>query len=84
MKRKPTGRTGLRTGAALLALGLAASAWAQGTFYREVEKDGRIYVFNIMRQFQAWEQSGEMGVAITLLGYGPNGGLRQRGGHPPL
>jgi phosphate-selective porin OprO/OprP len=58
---------------AVLAVSLGAPAWSQGSFYREVEKDGRIYVFNNMRSYQAWEQSGEMGVGITLLGYGPNG-----------
>jgi hypothetical protein len=56
-----------------LILATAAGAAAQGSFYREVAKDGRIYVFNNMTQFADWEKSGEMGVAITLLGYGPNG-----------
>jgi phosphate-selective porin OprO/OprP len=59
--------------AVALLLGLAAGVQAQGSFYREVEKDGRIYVFNNMQQFTDWEKSGEMGVGITLLGYGPNG-----------
>ena len=56
-----------------LVLATAAGAAAQGSFYREVEKDGRIFVFNNMAQFSDWEKSGEMGVAITLLSYGPNG-----------
>ena len=56
-----------------LLLTLAAGVQAQGSFYREVEKDGRIYVFNNMQQFSDWEKSGEMGVGITLLGYGPKG-----------
>jgi len=56
-----------------LVLATAAGAAAQGSFYREVEKDGRIYVFNNMTQFADWEKSGEMGVGITLLGYGPKG-----------
>lgn len=56
------------------ALGAGApAAIAQGSFYREVEKDGRIYVFNDMRAYQQFEAGGEMGVAITLLSYGPNG-----------
>jgi hypothetical protein len=55
-----------------LVLATAGAAAAQGSFYREVEKDGRIYVFNNQRAFLDWEKSGEMGVAITLLGYGPN------------
>jgi phosphate-selective porin OprO/OprP len=56
-----------------LVVATAAGAAAQGSFYREVEKDGRIYVFNNMRQYADWEKSGEMGVGITLLSYGPNG-----------
>jgi phosphate-selective porin OprO/OprP len=49
-------------------------AFAQGTtFYREVAKDGRIYVFNIPSEFTLWEKSGEMGKGITKLNYGPNG-----------
>ena len=56
-----------------LMVATAAGAAAQGSFYREIEKDGRIYVFNTMTQYADWEKSGEMGVGITLLGYGPNG-----------
>jgi phosphate-selective porin OprO and OprP len=52
---------------------MAGTAAAQGSFYREVTKDGRIYVFNNIQQYSDWEKSGEMGVAITLLGYGPAG-----------
>ena len=60
-------------GALALILATAGGAAAQGSFYREVAKDGRIYVFNNMQQFADWEKSGEMGVGITLLGYGPAG-----------
>ena len=65
----------IRRALAVLALVLATAvgAFAQGSFYREVAKDGRIYVFNNMTQFADWEKSGEMGVGITLLGYGPGG-----------
>ena len=51
-------------GLVLMCLALPLLVFAQGSFYREVEKDGRIYVFNNMRQYQAWEQSGEMGVGL--------------------
>ena len=66
---------GLATAAGSLLLGLvvASAAFAQGSFYREIEKDGRIFVFNNMQQFSDWDKSGEMGVGITLLGYGPKG-----------
>jgi hypothetical protein len=65
---------GLRVAAAaLIALGLSASAWAQNMFYREVEKEGRLYVFAVTSSFEAFEKSGEAGKAITRLGYGPTG-----------
>jgi phosphate-selective porin OprO/OprP len=73
MRGKAT-RCGLLAAGALLSILFAVpSLQAQGTFYREVAKDGRIYVFNNQRMFMDWEKSGEMGVAITLLGYGPAG-----------
>jgi hypothetical protein len=42
-------------------------------FYQEVEKDGRIHVFANRRELLAWQQSGELGKAITRLGAGPKG-----------
>jgi phosphate-selective porin len=57
----------------LLCLALALPAGAQGLFYAEETKDGRIYVFNVQANWQRWKQSGETGVAITRLGAGPNG-----------
>ena len=52
----------------------AAPAAAQGLWYKEVEKDGRIYVFNSSAGFQSWEKSGEIGnKAVTMIGNGPNG-----------
>ncbi|MHB0971130.1 MAG: porin [Thermoanaerobaculia bacterium] len=50
-----------------------SSARAQGTFYAEVAKDGRIYVFNNMKTYEIWKQSGEVGVSITRPGEGPAG-----------
>ncbi|HUM03791.1 MAG TPA: hypothetical protein VL084_16000, partial [Thermoanaerobaculia bacterium] len=58
--------------AALLVLTVGAAS-AQGLWYKEVEKDGRIYVFNTSKKYDAWMKSGDMGVAITLVGHGPNG-----------
>lgn len=46
---------------------------AQGSFYAEETKDGRIYVFNLMKVYRDWKESGEMGVSITRPGAGPNG-----------
>ncbi len=57
----------------VLAFGLAASAQITGLFYKEIEKEGRIYVFNTPEVLKDWELSGEMGKSITLVGRGPNG-----------
>jgi hypothetical protein len=65
---------GLATAVAvLLSMAIAASSWAQTMFYQELEKNGRIYVFALMKEFENFDKSGEMGKAITRLGYGPNG-----------
>jgi len=58
--------------AAVLVLTVGAAS-AQGLWYKEVEKDGRIYVFNTANKYDAWLKSGDMGVAITLVWHGPNG-----------
>lgn len=52
---------------------MATSAFAQGLYYKEIAKDGRIYVFNNAANADRFEKSGEMGVGITMLGSGPNG-----------
>lgn len=59
--------------AALLALAAPAVLLAQGSFYQEVHKDGRIYVFNQMKVYDEWLRSGEMGRSITRVGAGPGG-----------
>jgi phosphate-selective porin OprO/OprP len=46
---------------------------AQGFYYKEIHKDGRIYVFNIAEEADRFEKSGEMGRGITRPGAGPNG-----------
>jgi len=60
----------------LLAVAFAASAvqaQVTGLYYKEVAKEGRIYVFNTPERQKLWEESGDMGVSITLPGAGPNG-----------
>ena len=42
--------------AVLLWGAMAPRLHAQGAFYREVEKDGRIYVFNIAKEFALWDR----------------------------
>lgn len=72
------GKSGMRVVAMLamvVAMGMAVSAFAQvtGLYYKQVEKDGRIYVFNTPERYKSWAASGEVGTAITLIGRGPNG-----------
>ncbi len=63
--------------ACLVALGLlaaaAAGAQVMGLYYQEVEKDGRVYVFNTPERYTSFAESGEIGTAITLPGRGKNG-----------
>ena len=73
MRRKAMFNAGLLALALTLSAASVATAQVTGLYYHEVEKDGRIYVFNTPEKFQTWEQTGDMGVAITLIGRGPNG-----------
>ncbi len=57
----------------LLLLAGAAQAQVNLLWYKEVAKEGRIYVFNDPNEFKAWEGSGELGKSITKINYGPNG-----------
>ena len=59
--------------AGLLLLAGAAQAQVNLLWYKEVAKEGRIYVFNDPNEFKAWEGSGELGKSITKINYGPNG-----------
>jgi hypothetical protein len=72
---QPLHRTLVVTAALGLVLLVAAVSQAQNMFYREVQKDGRIYVFANAQRYEMWEASGgtEIGVAITRLGAGPSG-----------
>lgn len=54
-------------------LGLSTAATAQGFYYKEIVKDGRIYVFNVAQNAERFEKTGEMGIGITRPGVGPNG-----------
>ena len=58
-----------------IAVATAAAATAQVTslYYREVVKDGRVYVFNTPERFKAFSESGEIGTNITLVGRGADG-----------
>jgi hypothetical protein len=75
------GRAGaavMRSVACLVALAVMfhavpAPAQVKGLYFKEVAKDGRIYVFNTPEKLKLWQASGDMGTAITLIGVGPDG-----------
>ena len=73
MRRKALLKAGLLALALALPAASAARAQVTGLYYQEVAKDDRVYVFNTPEKFHAWEASNDMGVAVTLVGRGPNG-----------
>ena len=75
MRRKALCKAGLLTVVLALAAVSAAMAQVAGLYYQEVAKpeENRVYVFNTPERFHSWEQSGDMGTAVTLLGAGANG-----------
>jgi hypothetical protein len=58
--------------AALFSLGVPG-ARAQGLYYKEIAREGRIYVFNVAANAERFEKSGETGTGITRPGVGPKG-----------
>lgn len=56
-----------------IAAAPAAVAQVVGLYYQEVEKDGRVYVFNTPERYKLFQESGDMGVSITLPGAGVDG-----------
>jgi hypothetical protein len=73
MRRSATIRAGLLALAIALLAAPVTRAQVTGLYYQEVEKDGRIYVFNTPEKLKSWQQTGDMGTAITLIARGPNG-----------
>jgi len=65
--------TGLGLLIAVLVAFAASPLFAQGLYYKEIPKDGRLYVFNDAAEAARFEKSGEMGKSITKLGAGQNG-----------
>ena len=59
--------------AMLAATSPRASAQTAEEFYQEIRVDDRIYVFSTEKRYTTYQQSKDMGVSITRLGYGPNG-----------
>src|SRR5437016_5583333 len=58
---------------ALLAGIAPRTASAEGMFYMEVAKNGRIYVFNNPEAYKAFASTGETETGITRINAGPNG-----------
>ncbi|HSM14132.1 MAG TPA: porin, partial [Thermoanaerobaculia bacterium] len=67
----------IAAGLALCALVVGAAAVrADGVtslYYQELEKDGRVYVFNTPETFASFNSSGEMGKSVTLIGKAEGG-----------
>jgi phosphate-selective porin len=73
MTRKVVRRGAVALAILALSLAAAAGAWAQGLFYAEETKDGRVYVFNVKATWERFKASGETGTGLTRLNAGPNG-----------
>ncbi len=73
MRRKALFKAGLLALALALSAATVTRAQVTGLYYQEVEKDGHVYVFNTPERYHTWENSGDMGKAITLEGRGANG-----------
>ena len=73
MRRKALFKAGLVALALALSAATVTRAQVTGLYYQEVEKDGRIYVFNTPERYTSWQASDDMGTAVTLVGRGPNG-----------
>lgn len=50
-----------------------ASAQTADEYYQELRIEDRIYVFSTEKRYTTFQQSKDMGVSITRLGYGPAG-----------
>jgi hypothetical protein len=73
--RTPTARGWLTSPSiVVLCLFVAAGVRADAIFYREVPKDGLLYVFAHADRYEAFDKSGgtETGPVITRPGYGPS------------
>jgi hypothetical protein len=73
MRRKALFKAGLVALALALSAATVTRAQVTGLYYQEVEKDGRVYVFNTPEKYASWQSSNDMGTAISLIGRGPNG-----------
>jgi hypothetical protein len=58
---------------AVAAAMLAVSAGADTLFYREAEKEGRLFVFASAAAFETWEASGDLAAPVERKAMGPHG-----------
>jgi phosphate-selective porin OprO and OprP len=58
----------------LTVLSSPAAAATDALFYREVERDGAIYVFTTPQGYQGWRDGGRLPGAVERPGWGPTGG----------
>jgi hypothetical protein len=59
--------------AVMAILAMAAPAFGQGFYYKEIRKDDRVYVFNVAANAARFEAGGELAGTITKPGIGPAG-----------
>jgi hypothetical protein len=75
MRRKALLKAGLLAAVSALLAVSVATAQVTALYYQEAAKpnENRVYVFNSPKRYHAWQQSGDMGKAVTLAGRGANG-----------
>ncbi|MGE0456028.1 MAG: porin [Vicinamibacteria bacterium] len=66
-------RLWLTLGACALLLVSGAAAAHASPYYREVARDGSIYVFSSAQSYQRWRDTGRIQGAISKPAYGPGG-----------
>ena len=52
---------------------LVAPASGQGLYYRELGRDGKVYVFNQAKEYEAFQKGAIPAKAIERMGWGPKG-----------
>jgi hypothetical protein len=67
-------RKGVLAGAVLATLlAIVVPAWGQGLYYREAERDGKLYAFNLSKEFEAFQKGALPTNPIERIGWGPKG-----------
>ena len=66
-------KKGVLVAGALAALLAIVPAWGQGLYYREAQRDGKFYAFNLAKEFEAFQKGTPPTKPIERLGFGPKG-----------